>query len=560
MSASPFAPTPSTPYSVLTTPTEPAPHGVLPPRGLARAPQSSLKQGRFGRMFRNLPVYSHRRETLIELGGQMIQELEDGELDKDLGQPDDDENIAQLGDELRLPAGYTYFGQFVDHDITFDPVSSLTRQNDPDALENFRTPAFDLDNLYGRGPSEQPYLYDKDGVHMALGGSVDPDDATSELGGPDLPRAVANDRAIIGDPRNDENLIVSQLQSVFLRFHNRVLDHLKAQDATKELPDQDLFKLAQQQVRWHYQWVVIHDYLRRLVGDEVIDDIVTTEISTVAEGVQVDLPKLRLRYYAWENTPYMPVEFSVAAYRFGHSMIRPSYFINDFARTFPDIPGVHRIQLFRRGATTFQSLRGFGPLPAKWGVQWKYFLPGIRDAAGPRDGDLPQPSYKLDAQLSNPLRELTDTTAAPEALLAGADPSLAQVLAIRNLFRGLELGLPSGQDVARAMNVVPLENDDLLDGLTLTPVARQDLEDNAPLWYYILKEAELGTGAAHLGPVGGRIVAEVLIGLLAGDELSYINVSPGWTPTLDGTGTFTLSDLVNFAVHEPLGSPPAAIR
>ena len=144
-----------------TTPTLPSFHGTLPPRGLDATASSSISQGRFGRMFRHLPSSSPEDSSLADLAKVMIQELEAGEgLDKELGVDDDDENVDVLNGELRLPAGYTYFGQFVDHDITFDPVSSLTRQNDPDGLVDFRTPRFDLDSLYGRGPSDQPYLYE----------------------------------------------------------------------------------------------------------------------------------------------------------------------------------------------------------------------------------------------------------------------------------------------------------------------------------------------------------------------------------------------------------------
>src|SRR3954452_3924848 len=219
-----------------TTPVGRLPHGSTPPRGLERAVQSALALGRFGRMFRNLPVYEHRRETLIELGGLMIQPLPAApeKMDEPLGVADDDENVAKLGAHLRLPAGYTYFGQFVDHDITFDPVSSLTRQNDPDALTDFRTPRFDLDSLYGRGPSDQPYLYEGNGLKLALGDARPA--AGGPFSGPDLQRG-AGGRALIGDPRNDENRMVSQLHVAFIKFHNAVVEtHRSASPAMAE-PD-----------------------------------------------------------------------------------------------------------------------------------------------------------------------------------------------------------------------------------------------------------------------------------------------------------------------------------
>src|SRR5712691_2777689 len=178
---------------VSTTPTGKAPHGGVPQRGLMTTPSSSTTAGRFGRLFRRLPVFSSSPSSMVVLGVAMLQPIEkDGQgnkvLDTQLGQVDTDENTNKLANEqLRLPAGYTYFGQFVDHDITFDPVSSLTRQNDPNALVDFRTPKFDLDSLYGRGPADQPYLYEGDGLHRALGRSLS---GNPEVAGPDLPRVA----------------------------------------------------------------------------------------------------------------------------------------------------------------------------------------------------------------------------------------------------------------------------------------------------------------------------------------------------------------------------------
>jgi hypothetical protein len=556
----PEGPASLTAASAPTTPTREAFHGTLPPRGLTRTPSSTLFQGRFGRMFRNLPVCEPEDKSLVELGTAMVQGLEDGKLDKPLGEEDEDENTAELGEEdageldgkLQLPAGYTYFGQFVDHDITFDPVSSLTRQNDPDGLVDFRTPRFDLDSLYGRGPSDQPYMYDEEGLHLLLGRKLSADPASEDpTAGPDLPRA-GNGRAIIGDPRNDENTIVSQLQVTFIRFHNRVVDEVR-----KEHPERskdEVFKLAQQEVRWHYQWVVIHDFLRRLVGKAVIDDILNPQPYRVPGGEQISLPKPRFRFYGWEKEPYMPVEFSAAAYRFGHSVVRPSYLINTVAKAEP-VENASRIPLFTQGSGEKEALNGFRPVPDNWAVQWSFLLPGIED--GVEVEHLPQPGYKLDAELSHPLGALPASVAGPAPLVAGFDEEIAQDLAVRNLLRGRRLDLPSGQDVAEAMGIPPLSQADLFDDVGVDQGVKDDLAGRAPLWFYVLKEAEKTAGAARLGPVGGRIVAEVLIGLLAGDSLSYLNVNPLWKPTLGPTeGKFTLSDLINFAIPNPDSPAP----
>jgi hypothetical protein len=537
-----------------TTPTEPSFHGALQPRGLDATAASSISNGRFGRMFRHLPSSMPADASLADLARVMIQKPDGGgEFDEPLGVADEDENVATLENgELRLPAGYTYFGQFVDHDITFDPVSSLTRQNDPDGLVDFRTPRFDLDSLYGRGPSDQPYLYDADGVHLTLGREIA---APASTAGHDLQRNEAG-RALIGDPRNDENLIVSQLQATMIRFHNAVLNRVGGEHPN--LSKDEVFKLAQQTVRWHYQWIVVHDFLPRLVGEDVVADILPSVAYRVPGLGEVPLPGPKFRFYKWDEEPFMPVEFSVGAYRFGHSMARPSYLINEVATTDPPIPGVNRIRLFLQEEDPGgrQSLNGFRPIPEQWTVQWRFFLSGIND--GVEATNLPQPSYRLDAELSNPLGALPKSTAEAEIITPESDPSLAQVLAARNLFRAKRLGLPSGQDVSEAMGITPLTDDELFAGEEVQPATREDLAGRAPLWFYVLKESEVRMGSAQLGPVGGRIVAEVLIGLLVGDPLSFLGVKPTWKPTLPaaGEGHFTLSDLVNFAIPGPTSPPP----
>ena len=121
-------------------------------RGIS-AVKSPLFQGRFGRMFRNLPPAQfgasddESDKNLTKLGAAMVSAPDTPKDGKD-------------DEESGIPALYTYFGQFIDHDITFDPSSSLMRQNDPDALVDFRTPRLDLDSLYGRGPDDLPYMYD----------------------------------------------------------------------------------------------------------------------------------------------------------------------------------------------------------------------------------------------------------------------------------------------------------------------------------------------------------------------------------------------------------------
>jgi hypothetical protein len=410
-------------------------------------------------------------------------------------------------ENLNLPAGYTYFGQFVDHDITFDPTSKLQRDNDPNALVDFRTPRLDLDSLYGAGPIDQPFLYDwkweeHPGVKLLVGRN-----SGAKFAREDLPRND-QERALIGDARNDENLIISQLHLLFIRFHNRVVDRILKREPA--IGSTRLFEEAQRRVRWHYQWIVIHDFLPRIV-----------ESTTAEPGTAAARPLVHREHFRWRDRPFMPVEFSAAAYRFGHSLVRDDYRPNDRERQVPILRPRHE---------DGPSLGGFRRVPARLEIQWKHFFP--------IDDTEPQNGMLIDPKLARALSDLPPDGAALVSL---------------NLSRGQALGLPAGRDVAHAIGETPLDNDALLEPLRphIGKARREALLQSTPLWYYVLCEAAAGQGE-RLGPVGGRIVAEVLLGLLEGDPQSYLRQWPRWTPDLPAQGddSFTMADLVRF-VQEP---------
>jgi hypothetical protein len=512
-----------------------------PIRGLSHAPCSFDPVGRFGRMFRNLPAASHSDADLETLAAIMRGEGADEDRKLNDPEPDEDENPNP-----RLPAGFTYFGQFIDHDLTFDPASSLDRQNDPDALVDFRTPRFDLDSVYGRGTDDQPYLYDHGGPRLLLGH------------GADLPRNP-DGVALIGDPRNNENLNVTQLHSVFLRLHNRMVRAVESRGVSAA----SVFTEAQRLTRWHYQYAVVHDFLDALSGDGVVADVLR-EVEYFADGPRRIL-RPHLLFYQYRNEPFMPVEFSVAAYRLGHSMVRPSYHLNEEQQRYTEAHGgtgipraPFRIPIF---AMSGPNLNGFRPIPPKSAEQpfsmeidWRFFF----DFG--TGGKLPQPSYRIDTSLVEPLFDLR----IPKVI----DKHEKHIsLAERNLFRGRSMALPSGQSVARAMGMEPLAGEDLLlaenfavaiEDKKLTEqqvkhaeAARKRLEVETPLWYYVLAEAQKLHEGEHLGPVGGRIVAEVFIGILAGDPRSYLRVDPAWTPAREGlVPGGSLAELVKFAIVE----------
>ncbi len=432
--------------------------------------------GKYGRMFDELPACQADFDGTVGLGRAAAP------MDATL--PVVDHTMANP----RIPAGFAFFGQFVTHDITADR-SLLALHAETGDLRNFRSPQLNLECLYGDGPVGNPFLYDATNPDKMLLG-VDATGAPAR----DLPRNQQG-VALVGDPRNDVHLLISQLHVAFLMFHNRVVDHMREQGVAAD----DVFETARRLVRWHYEWIVVHEFLPLTVGDELVADV-------LANG---------RRFYDASETPAIPVEFSDAAFRFGHAQVTPVYRLND------DIGDV----------TIFPDLLGGRPVPAARAIDWSWFfaLPGKHP---------PQPSRRIVPSLTHALINL------PDQIVGHTEVPEHHSLAARDLQRGAALGLPSGETVARAIGVDPLTSEES---------GRPDGTDGqTPLWYYILKEADVRAGGAHLGPVGGRIVAEVLLSLLDADPDSYRNASPTWTPELppaDGgvTGQFTMADLLVFA-------------
>jgi len=461
----------------------PGAHGVNQPQGQQADAERGDLQGRFGRMFSPRRAFDDSDEAIDQLVALMLTRAPSEHQAPNFG----------------LPAGYTYLGQFVDHDITFDPVSRRDRHNVAEALVDFRTPRYDLDSVYGAGPAVQPYLYDwktkPRGTRLLLrrGAGASPDD---------LPRN-AQRIALIGDPRNDDNVIVSQLHLLFVKFHNAVVEELICRG---EVGERDLLPEAQRIVRWHYQWIVLHEFLPAVTGHE--------------------LPKKR-EHFLWSDRPFIPVEFSGAAYRFGHSMIRNTYVLQ---MPREDTPGDSPPQ-----KPIFPSLKGQRRLPNDLEIDWERFFKfkGLEADA--------QLSFTIDTCMARPLFNLD---------LAGETTPLAR----RNLERGRALGLPSGQEVAEEMHLAPLPEAALrLDEDALAPRERKALVAATPLWYYILCEAEHEEEGNQLGTMGGRIVAEVLAGLAEGDPSSFRSQQPDWEPELGtadpehgGKVDFTMVDLITF--------------
>jgi hypothetical protein len=544
--------------AVAADPAPTPPHGAEL-RGMELVVQSPTTEGRFGFMFKGQAPFGASEDLLTTLG-QAMEEQPVISTVPPIATKDDNDAYNENPNPL-LTSGFTFVGQFVDHDITFDTTPLDQQLADPNATTNFRTPRYDLDAVYGRGPNEDPQLYDPSDrdkfliakrPYSTIQASVDdpnPIPTTPDVVY-DVPRD-ANGKAIIADPRNDQTLIILQLHVAMQTFHNKLVDYMRQ----LRVPAAAVFESARRMARWHYQWMVIHQFLPAIVG-QATSDSVYKEVSTGA-------PVINIKYYRPTNStgrPFIPVEFSVAAYRFGHTITRPRYTIRDFLNTNTGtLSTVSGVPLFEDTAN-YNNLNGSRPLPPRLKIQWSKFF----NEAGKTTA---RPVRQFDASLAHPLFQLP--------VSVQPDTQSSSLLAVRNLLRGRKMGLPSGQQVARLTGVTPLTPAQLsqshrihvqipivggvVNVLDESDAQNQTLQQTfadpgwggeAPLWFYILKEAEIIGRGRQLGPVGGRIVAEVLVGLLQRDLNSYLYLQPTWKPAppiAPTRGQFTMPDLLKFA-------------
>lgn len=526
---------------------------VPPSRG---APPSPRPRNHFRRLFPNVRPDPRGADEAADL--TRLRQFARRMIEKQVHAHPKDE----FGD---LPAAYTYLGQFIAHDVAFAATNSFDVAL-PD-LVNRRTPELDLDSLYGRGPIEDPQLYEgpcrgPDGPFRFRIGSAYFDETENNVAESDLPRtcaryadvAVGRDRGglthavsvlrgqraidvevrpedvvhvhgrariavresnqvrtaagferanpamirtlgtepLIGDARNDDNLVLSQLHLAFLRFHNEVFDEVRRSD--RAMAPRAVFEKSQRLVRWHYQWLVVNDYLRRIVLEE----------DWARHRKNLLVPGTKERVFGFDaGDAFLPAEFAFAAFRFGHSMVRESYELNSRSS------GARVATFVPEARPPIKSdLRGRGMLPDVWTVQWGPFL------------------------TTQTARRISEHLGGPMASHAVSVDGRSESLPYTTLVRGWRLELPSGQDLARALEIVPLEG------------------PPEPLWFYVLREAR-ERGGGRLGPLGARIVAETLLGLVRDDPTSFVHATDGgrsWTPTLGRVrGKFDLEDLLRKA-------------
>jgi hypothetical protein len=384
----------------------------------------------FGRLFPDAaPLNSQTPQQLADLAQTQLDPNADSENNC---APGETSGTGCLG------SGFTYFGQFIDHDITLDTSASPTSPVDPATLVNHRTFALDLDSVYGDGPDGSPELYRADGEHFRV---QDP----NENGVRDLPRR-ADGSAILVEPRNDENEIISQIHVAFLMLHNKFIDGGMG------------FDRARAAVLRMYHRVIRDDFLPHTLGP-------------FKPGPEAKLLKGGMT----------PIEFSVAAFRYGHSQVRRAYELNETTG---------KIQVF---SFTLPDLRGGRDVPAGREINWGEFLPELADPDDANGGNI---SRKIDTLISSSLFQLP---------IPGAEADGSNVLAFRNMIRAKFYDMPSGQTVADLVGAKVLTDDEL----AVPPALAAAFADGVPLWYYVLREASVRENGRQLGPVGSRIVGDV---------------------------------------------------
>lgn len=468
---------------------------------------------RFGRMLHEGSPFRPTEASLNQLGAVMtaVEERPDGPI----------------------PAGFTYFGQFIDHDLTKDSTSNRP-ENAPeiddnlDKLKQDRSPTLDLDSLYGKPGGADVALMQSDGKRMALGTT------TSAQGVPamanmDVPRV--NGVATIGDPRNDENLIVQQLHVAFLKFHNKTVDALEGDDPTQSAAA--IFASARDLVTRHYQWVILEDFVRRIIHPDTFRSVFA--VSSLAGADTVTLNPIIFKVSAAQIPP-MPLEFSGAAYRIGHSMVRDDYGWN---RLFGPGTGFNLFFIFTQLMGSVGS-PGLETFPSNWIADWRrmFDFSGVKGLPKINRTQVPlNMAKRLDIQIAAALGNL---------------PKGNGNLAARNLIRGSKYGLRSGQETAdlirskgdnSAVTLTPNEILAGLDSASHNTVLAFDFHLKTPLWFYILKEAQ-NIGGETLGPVGSRIVAESF--------LAFARTSK--------TSIFTAKNDTEHTVFNPAKSPLRTVQ
>ncbi|HZE56488.1 MAG TPA: peroxidase family protein [Chthoniobacterales bacterium] len=425
---------------------------------------------------------------------------------------------ANRGNRKRMPgsacSGYAYLGQFINHDLSLDSTDWESAGDvEPEKTQNKKTARLDLEPLYGGESNDGSVIYDGDKLGLGRTKSDKRGRASSDN---DLPRDK-NGIATIPDGRNDITLLIAQLHVLLIKFHNRIVDDLSTGNIPSAGPDEgSSFAKARRLVTWHYQWIVKNDFLSTLVAPDVLQDIM------------MHWPRL---YRPKQGKATVPVEFAWAAFQYGHSAVQSTYNIN---RSAARLSLVETFYMTGRGGLAKPNDPQNVQLPERYvvdaGRMFGWAPPGVSNVAEEIDTLIAKGLYEI------PLGFVLFLTGTP-ARLAFAAKGNATLTEI-TLRRGAGIGIPSGQEACRLAGVDALSADQLAFGDDLTVFLRRNgLLESTPLFYYILREAEVagraspgGRPCKRLGPLGSRIVAEVLLGILKADEDSFMHYA--WQPPL----------------------------
>jgi hypothetical protein len=472
----------------------------------------------FGTMFPRLRPFHYSDQAAADLAATMENPVPDP--------PGVDRGTSD--DSPTLPAEYTYLGQFVDHNLDFDETAQPTADVNPSSVSNFESFRFDLNNLFGGGPAVDPQLYAADGKHLLVSGSPGGD------GVYDLARDPLTGQAILVEPRDDENQILSQITAAFAAFYNGFVDR------------GDGYAQARRLTEDYYQEIVLTDLLPAYVGQDTVDQYLSIGRNGAA----------KLRTPNFPNASYTPIEFSVGAYRFGHALVRESYHINDIFPATADIDDnlpIFDLAHFQTGdlsggawlpgpdgsdtTTCASTALCMEPSAAGHQIQWKYFVPALD--ADPND---PGINYARRTQptISPALFNLPAETI--PGCLAVADPVCngSGDLISRDFARGNFDGLASGQDIARALGCP------VLPAASLNPTGDAVFDSGTPLLYYVLAEAK--EAGRTLGCVGSKIVAQTFLRVLWDTPGSILHTgfrpNPKLVELAPETPAFSFGDLL----------------
>ena len=477
-------------------------------------------------MFPSLPAAQHNEQALLDLASHMV---------------DDPEETPVNPPVVSLRSGALYFAQFVDHDLSLD-VTPLARAAavPPERRTNYRSPRLNLEPLYGEGPKLSPWLY-----HLPAGAPPGHERfllGKTTAGRPlDLPRTAAG-RPVLGDPRNEENLILAQLHVVLLSFHNRLIEALETGEIRHaDIPGRNLFQKTRRLVEWHYQALILKELLKPLLPVGTLED-------AIARGRRASRSQAAAKFR-------IPVEFALAAFRFGHTMVRNEYTFHPGRR---DVPLAALLNMHSQGEPPLTAL------PDDWVIEWANFFEGLdryRSYAGWRQLDAMR-SRGFDPNVAKALHSLPFPTPLDEPADPTSGPRFTTSLPAITLLRGYRSGLPSGQQVACYLKEARLTEAELTRDLKPAMVdclSSGGFLDATPLWFYILQEAAARGQKNRFGPVGSRIIADTIISALMHDETSILRDGEGWAAPQWGasessgpTKVESLDVLIRVALRLPL--------